>query len=138
MFGRAFEKQGKERARSGGGKVNTLRTQHLPERKHILANRGDTLDYEGKFELFWGKGGEKVPHPGINLASVNSVSTGGVSFRLPFEREKDNLWKRNVTISLLSRFVCLHGRDPGVSSFKRESRGIYIYIYEASFFSWII
>ena len=131
MFRLSVRKAG-EGAGSGGGKVNTLRTQHPPPsgRKHILANGGDTLDYEGKFESSWEEGRKAlVSCPGINLASVNSVSTergfpfGSLSGERKTISGNETLRSRYFPVS------CICTGYSGVGLVKRESREIYIYIW---------
>lgn len=130
MFRLSVRKAG-EGAGSGGGKVNTLRTQHpLPLRKETYL--GDTLDYEGKFESSWEKGRKAlVSCPGINLASVNSVSTergfpfGSLSGERKTISGNETLRSRYFPVS------CICTGYSGVGLVKRESG--YIYIFGTNF-----
>lgn len=95
-----------------------------------MANGGDTLDYEGKFEPSWEKGRKALPScPGINLASVNSVSTergfpfGSLSGERKTISGNETLRSRYFPVS------CICTGYSGVGLVKRESGDIYIYIY---------
>lgn len=95
-----------------------------------MANGGDTLDYEGKFESSWEKGRKALPScPGINLASVNSVSTergfpfGSLSGERKTISGNETLRSRYFPVS------CICTGYSGVGLVKRESGDIYIYIY---------
>lgn len=95
-----------------------------------MANGGDTLDYEGKFESSWEEGRKAlVSCPGINLASVNSVSTergfpfGSLSGERKTISGNETLRSRYFPVS------CICTGYSGVGLVKRESGDIYIYIY---------